>query len=303
MSNPQSAPDTAHILQRFQQIAQQIPYQDLGEIAGVQLGIKRLDCIHPQISGNKFFKLKYNLVAARAQGYRQLLTFGGAYSNHIAATAYAAQLFGFDSIGIIRGEELAERPRNATLHHAEQLGMSLNFVSRENYRQKQQPSYMAQLQRHYPDAYILPEGGSNLLAVQGCEEILSAQDRENYDVICCAVGTGSTLAGLIRASDTRQQVLGFSALKGCFQADSIQQYTRAQHWRLTDDYCGGGYAKSSTELRAFMQDFEARYQIPLEQVYTAKMCYGVIDLIQQGYFPTASRILLLHTGGLQGRNI
>ena len=284
----------------FDQIAQSIPYQHI-HVDGFEITIKRLDLVHPQISGNKFFKLKYNLLAAQQQCYKKLLTFGGAYSNHIAATAYAAQCFGFDSLGIIRGEELASKPLNPTLSTAQQFGMQLQFVSRENYRLKQSPDYLAQLQQDYPDYYLIPEGGTNNLAIQGCQEILNAQDRENYDLICCAVGTGGTMTGLIEASSTHQQVLGFSALKGDFLTSEVQQLTHKTNWQITDQFCCGGYAKTTSELLQFIQAFEQRYQIPLEQVYTGKMLMGVFELIQQGQFSAHSRILVIHSGGLQGR--
>lgn len=284
----------------FDQIAQTIPYQQI-TVEGFEISIKRLDLVHPHISGNKFFKLKYNLLAAQQQGYKKLLTFGGAYSNHIAATAYATQLFGFESLGIIRGQELVSKPLNPTLHTAQQFGMQLQFVTRETYRQKQSSAYLAQLQQDYPDYYVIPEGGTNPLAIQGCTEILSDEDRQNYDLICCAVGTGGTIAGLIEVSHSQQQVLGFSALKGDFLSTEIKQLTRKRNWQITDQYCCGGYAKTTPELLQFIQDFEQQYDIPLEQIYTGKMLLGLTDLIQQGTFPVDHRILVIHSGGLQGR--
>ena len=284
----------------FNQIAQTIPYQQI-TVEGFEISIKRLDLVHPHISGNKFFKLKYNLLAAQQQGYKKLLTFGGAYSNHIAATAYAAQLFGFESLGIIRGEELASKPLNLTLNTAQQFGMQLQFVMRETYRQKQSPAYLAQLQQDYPEYYVIPEGGTNPLAIQGCTEILSDADRQNYALICCAVGTGGTIAGLIEASHSQQQVLGFFALKGDFLCREIQQLTEKRNWQITDQYCCGGYAKTTPELLQFIRTFEQQYNIPLEQIYTGKMLLGLIDLIQQGTFPKDHRILVIHSGGLQGR--
>ena len=284
----------------FNQIAQTIPYQQI-TVEGFEISIKRLDLVHPHISGNKFFKLKYNLLAARQQGYKKLLTFGGAYSNHIAATAYAAQLFGFESQGIIRGEELTSKALNATLSTAQQFGMQLQFVTREAYRQKQSPTYLAQLQQDYPDYYVIPEGGTNPLAIQGCSEILSDTDRENYDLICCAVGTGGTIAGLIEASHSQQHLLGFSALKGDFLSRELEQLTEKRNWQITDQYCCGGYAKTNTELLQFIRAFEQQYDIPLEQIYTGKMLLGLTDLIQQGTFPKDHRILVIHSGGLQGR--
>ena len=284
----------------FNQIAQTIPYQQI-TVEGFEISIKRLDLVHPQISGNKFFKLKYNLLAAQQQGYKKLLTFGGAYSNHIAATAYAAQLFDFESLGIIRGEELASKPLNLTLNTAQQFGMQLQFVMRETYRQKQSPAYLAQLQQDYPEYYVIPEGGTNPLAIQGCTEILSDADRQNYALICCAVGTGGTIAGLIEASHSQQQVLGFFALKGDFLCREIQQLTEKRNWQITDQYCCGRYAKTTPELLQFIRTFEQQYNIPLEQIYTGKMLLGLIDLIQQGTFPKDHRILVIHSGGLQGR--
>ncbi|MDH1917263.1 pyridoxal-phosphate dependent enzyme [Acinetobacter junii] len=285
----------------FDHIAFPTPYQTLELPQPVQLTIKRLDQIHPQISGNKFFKLKYNFSAAQQQGLRQVLTFGGAYSNHIAATAYAAQLVGFQSIGIIRGEELSTQDLNPTLQVAQDFGMQLHFVSRAEYRLRHESEYLQQLQRQYPQAFIIPEGGTNQLAIQGTKEILSADDRENYDLICCAVGTGGTIAGIIENSSDQQHILGFSALKGDFLKHDIQQWTNKTNWSLTDKYCCGGYAKTNSELLQFMQQFEQQYAVPLEQVYTAKMMMGLFDLIQQGHFPVNTRILALHTGGLQGR--
>ena len=286
----------------FDRIAQSVTYQQLELNAPITVTVKRLDQIHPQISGNKFFKLKYNFLEAQQQGFKKVLTFGGAYSNHIAATAYAAQLFGFASVGIIRGEELKDKALNHTLATAQQLGMHLHFISRQHYREKNSPVFLEQLQQHYPEHYLIPEGGTNILAIQGCQEILTAEDRHNYDVICCAVGTGGTMTGLIEASSNHQHILGFSALKGDFLKSDVQQWTSKQNWQISDAYCCGGYAKTSPELFQFMQSFESRHHLRLEQVYTAKMMYGLMDLIGQNHFPAGSRILVIHTGGLQGRH-
>ncbi|RVT55774.1 1-aminocyclopropane-1-carboxylate deaminase/D-cysteine desulfhydrase [Acinetobacter indicus] len=283
----------------FDSIAQQVPYQHI-EYRHQRISIKRLDLIHPQISGNKFFKLKYNLLAARQQGFEKVLTFGGAYSNHIAATAFAAHKFGFQSLGMIRGEELAQRPFNPTLATAQQFGMQLEFISRNAYRQKDQPDFLQHLQQQYPDFYLIPEGGTNALAVQGCREILTAEDAQ-FDLICCAVGTGGTFAGLIEASQQHQQLLGFSALKGDFLTHEVAQLTTKRNWRILDNYCCGGYAKTTPELIQFIQSFEQRYNIPLEQIYTGKMLRGIFDLIDQDKIGPDQKILLIHTGGLQGR--
>ncbi|WP_180168880.1 1-aminocyclopropane-1-carboxylate deaminase/D-cysteine desulfhydrase [Acinetobacter sp. YH12021] len=284
----------------FNNIAQEVPLQRI-DFYGRELWIKRLDLVHPYISGNKFYKLKYNFLAAQAQGYQHVLTFGGAYSNHIAATAFAAQLFGWKSTAIIRGEELAERPYNSTLALAHKMGMQFRFVSREMYRQKNHPEFLQFLQHEYPDAYILPEGGTNAFAIQGCQEILNADDLHQFNLICCAVGTGGTITGLIEASHPNQQILGFSALKGDFLTQEVQQLTSKKNWQITEEFCCGGYAKTTPELLKFIQNFEQKYQIPLEHIYTGKMMMGLLDLIQHNHFPAHTRILAIHTGGLQGK--
>ncbi|MCU4426010.1 1-aminocyclopropane-1-carboxylate deaminase/D-cysteine desulfhydrase [Acinetobacter sp. WU_MDCI_Abxb74] len=285
----------------FDHIVPSVPYQSINLSYSVHLDIKRFDLIHPQISGNKFFKLKYNILEAQKQGVTRILTFGGAYSNHIAATAYAAHLFGLKSVGIIRGEELATQPLNPTLANAQKLGMQLHFVSRNEYRLRNDGNYLQQLHNHFPKTYLIPEGGTNDLAVQGCQEILSQSDLQNYDVICCAVGTGGTISGLIERSSLHQHVLGFSALKGNFLKQDIMQWTKKQNWSLTDAYCCGGYAKTSPELLAFIQKFEEQYAVPLEPIYTGKMMFGLFDLIKNNYFPEGNRILAIHSGGLQGK--
>ena len=285
----------------FETIAQNILDQQIN-FHDITLIIRRLDLVHPQISGNKFFKLKYNFLEAKRQGYQHILSFGGAYSNHIAATAFAAQQFGFQSVGVIRGEELADRPLNPTLATAQEFGMQLHFVSRDEYRRKQQPEYLAELARQFPEHYVIPEGGTNALAIQGCQEILKDSDAQ-FDVICCAVGTGGTISGLIEASHAHQQILGFSALKGSFLKDEVVQLTKKTNWNILDDYCCGGYAKTSAALVQFIRDFEAEFSIPLEQVYTAKMLMGIFDLIEKNYFLARSKLLVIHSGGLQGRNI
>lgn len=279
----------------------EIPIQSLQVQDDIQLDLKRLDLIHPQISGNKFYKLKYNLLEAQQQNKISVLTFGGAYSNHIAATAYAAQMLGLRSIGMIRGEELAQRPLNPTLETAHHMGMQLEFISRQRYQQRYEPNFLAQLEQQFPDSYVIPEGGSNALAIQGCREILTKADLNNYDVFCCAVGTGGTLSGLIEASHTHHQLLGFSALKGEFLTQAVSQMTHKNNWKILDAYCCGGYAKTSPELLKFIRKFEQTYQIPLEQVYTGKMLMGLFDLIEHDYFQAGTRILAIHTGGLQGR--
>src|SRR5690606_5234680 len=266
----------------------------------MKLYIKREDQLHPYVSGNKFRKLKYNLLEAKKQGHNTLLTFGGAFSNHISAVSYAAKEFGFQSIGVIRGEELHDKiSDNPTLQFAQTNGMQFEFVSRETYRQKDSKNYIEKLRQQFGDFYLVPEGGTNELAIKGCEEILTEED-DFFDYICCAVGTGGTILGIINSSKPHQKVLGFPALKGDFLESEIKKFTQKENWELITDYHFGGYAKINEELIAFINKFRDKTHIPLDPVYTAKMCYGVFDLIRKGYFKKEANILLIHTGGLQG---
>lgn len=268
--------------------------------AGVSLAVKRDDLLHPIVSGNKFRKLKYNLLEARQKGYNTLLTFGGAYSNHILATAGAAFENGFKSIGIIRGEELQTTWQdNPTLRKAAELGMQFHFVSRDEYRSKTSESSLKKLKSQFGDFYLLPEGGTNDLAIKGCQEILTDVDKK-YDFICCSVGTGGTLAGLINASKRHQQVLGFSALKGDFLVQEVGRFATKTNWKIIDEYNFGGYAKIDGELVDFINSFNAAFNIPLDPIYTGKLFYGLFDLIKKGYFRSQTKILAIHTGGLQG---
>ncbi|WP_018479980.1 1-aminocyclopropane-1-carboxylate deaminase/D-cysteine desulfhydrase [Pontibacter roseus] len=271
---------------------------------GIALWVKREDLLHPTISGNKWRKLKYNLQEAKRLRHDTLLTFGGAYSNHIAAVAAAGQEFGFRTIGIIRGEE--HLPLNPTLEFATAAGMALHYVSREAYRQKTDVDFLEQLSQQFAQPYIIPEGGTNALALKGCTEIVSDIPME-YDYICCACGTGGTLAGIIAGLEGKRQVLGFPALKGGgFLEKEIEQLIESyngQHfanWRLITDYHFGGYAKVKPELLNFMRDFQIEHQLPVEPIYTGKLLYGLMDLIQKGHFPRGSRVIAVHTGGLQG---
>jgi 1-aminocyclopropane-1-carboxylate deaminase len=271
---------------------------------GLTLYLKREDLLHPTISGNKWRKLKYNLQAAREQGKTMLLTFGGAYSNHIAAVAAAGQAFGFTSLGFIRGEE--HLPLNPTLSAATAAGMQLHYLDRETYRRKSDPGFWQDLQQQYPQAYLLPEGGTNHLAVQGCTEILN-DIAVPYEIVCCAVGTGGTLAGIIAGLGGEKQVIGFPALKGGdFLATEISRLVRDYagqdypNWRLETAYHFGGYAKLKPELIAFIQDFKQQHQVALDPVYTGKMMYGLFDLIRQDHFTPGTTLVALHTGGLQG---
>ncbi|PDS22478.1 1-aminocyclopropane-1-carboxylate deaminase/D-cysteine desulfhydrase [Flavobacterium branchiophilum] len=270
------------------------------EAKNIAVYMKRIDRIHPQISGNKFYKLHYNLKQALAENHKKVLTFGGAFSNHIAATAFAGQSLGLQTIGVIRGEELVHKiDENPTLKQAQEYGMTFEFVSRETYRNKNTSEFLATLNEKLGSFYTIPEGGTNALAIQGCEEILDFNDK-NFNYICTAVGTGGTISGLINSAEAHQKVLGFPALKGSFLNDDIQQWTTKNNWELIQDYHFGGYGKMTVALIAFMNQFLEAYQILLDPVYTAKMVFGVFDLIEKQYFENNATILMIHTGGLQG---
>ena len=263
----------------------------------VRLFIKRIDKIHPFVSGNKWFKLKYNLLEAKKQGLNTLLTFGGAYSNHISATAFAAKEKGINSIGIIRGEE--HLPLNPTLRFAIDNGMKLHYISRSNYKEKTSANFLEALKNQFGDFYLIPEGGTNELAIQGAKEILDKNDIQDY--ICCAIGTGGTIAGIINASNDKQTVIGFPAIKGFEQLEKdINNWTNATNCIFINDYVGNGYAKINKDLVVFINEFNARHNIPLDIIYTGKMMMGILDLVAKDYFPIGSSILAIHTGGLQG---
>ena len=266
----------------------------------VSLYVRREDLIHPFVSGNKFRKLKYNLLQAKKEGRTKLLTFGGAFSNHIAAVAAAGKEFGFETVGIIRGEELRSKEEsNPTLSFAKDCGMVLDFISRDTYRDKEIPSFVTLLKAKYGDFYLLPEGGTNALAVKGCGEILTQKDI-SFTHVCTAVGTGGTIAGVINAALPNQKIIGFPALKGSFLSEDIRKFVNKESWELIHDYHFGGYGKINETLIRFINGFYEDTTIPLDPIYTGKMMYGIFDLIEKGYFPNGSKILAIHTGGVQG---
>ncbi|PWJ36120.1 1-aminocyclopropane-1-carboxylate deaminase/D-cysteine desulfhydrase [Sediminitomix flava] len=286
------------------------PIQELSnpifEQNGVRLFIKRDDLNHPAISGNKLRKLKYNLIKAKEQGHTKLLTFGGAYSNHIYAVAAAGAEFGFETIAIIRGEE--HLPLNPTLSFASSKGMKIDYMDRTTFRQKDNEDVLEKIKEKWGDFYHVPMGGSNDLAIPGVIELATEIKNQIPDLnyICTACGTGGTMAGIIAGSDKDTKILGFPALKGGeFLAKDIDQYLHLHQnnelpdWELICDYHFGGYAKKKPELLEFIEKIQSEYQIELEFIYTAKMLYGVFDLIKKGYFPKGSKIVAVHTGGLQ----
>lgn len=278
------------------------------EQAEIEVWIKRDDLNHPLIQGNKWHKLKLNLRQAEAEGKRQLLTFGGAYSNHIAATAAAAYEKGWSSIGLIRGDELAQNQQawSPTLKQAQAHGMRFEFLSRNEYRLRHNQAWLSALSQRYPQAYILPEGGSNALAVAGFESVIQELNQAclNWTHLLCAVGTGGTLAGLAKYAQQNQHIWGIASLKNAEHLiPQIQHWAgeQQQNWRLWTEFHAGGYAKTNAELCLKNKVFEQEFNLLLDPIYTAKMVYAFDHLLNQNQFPAASRVILYHSGGLQGR--
>lgn len=298
-------PDINNIFDEHNQIRNQQVHIPVLQEKNVQLFIKREDEIHPFVSGNKFRKLKYNIRHAKEAGFKSIVTFGGAYSNHIAATAVAGKLYGLKTIGIIRGEELGVDVENtirtnATLRQARENGMQFDFVSREAYQKKEDSSFLRALEEQYGEFYLVPEGGTNDLAVKGCEEILTNEDAL-FDYICCCVGTGGTISGLIRSAKEHQKIIGFPALKGDFLVEEIEQFVgRKSNWELNTKYHFGGYAKYQPELIHFINEFKKETNIQLDPIYTGKMAFGVLNMIKNEQLSKGSKVLMIHTGGLQG---
>jgi 1-aminocyclopropane-1-carboxylate deaminase len=284
----------------------------------INLSLLRTDLIHPELSGNKWFKLKYNLLAAKTQGIDTILSFGGAWSNHLHALSAAGRLFGFKTIGLIRGE--VGEPLNACLQDAVDNGMTLYPVSREAYRQKHQPCFIKELSKQFGEFHLVPEGGTNELGINGVAEILDNIDITSYQTIALACGTGTTLAGVIsantfnpiaeedRANSSVPEVLGFQVLKGegYLQAEVqqlIHQFKISDtcQWSINDEFHFGGYGRISPELIKFCSEFTENSSIPIEPVYSGKMLFGLYNLIKRDFFPQNSSILAIHGGGLQGR--
>ena len=267
---------------------------------GVDLFLKREDNIHPIISGNKYRKLKYNIEAAKKQGRKTILTFGGAFSNHIAAVAAVGKAFNFKTIGVIRGDELADKiESNPTLMYAKSCGMTFKFISRALYREKQNPSVIKKILKGFSNYYFVPEGGTNDLAIKGCEEILNESDKI-FNFVCCSIGTGGTISGIINSAKSNQYVLGFPALKGSFLKEDISKFVMQNNWNIIADYHFGGYGKVDIDLINFINQFKKDNNIQLDPVYTGKMMFGIYDLLEKGYFLKGSKVLAIHTGGLQG---
>ncbi|MFE2872532.1 1-aminocyclopropane-1-carboxylate deaminase/D-cysteine desulfhydrase [Embleya sp. NPDC059259] len=268
---------------------------------GLRLALKRDDLIHPEVPGNKWRKLKYNLTAAHEQGQRTLLTFGGAYSNHLRATAAAGHALGLATVGVVRGEELAGRPLNPSLAFAVEHGMRLVFVDRATYRAKHTPQVLDRLLAVHGPAYLLPEGGSNEAAVRGCAE-LPAELGDDFDVVCVAVGTGGTLAGIAAGLPPGRRAIGFAALKGGFLAAEVAELQRrtrgapTDNWHVEHDFHHGGYARRGPELDTFLADFAARHDFAPEPIYVGKMLFGLFALAERGAFTPGTRLIAVITG-------
>jgi 1-aminocyclopropane-1-carboxylate deaminase len=274
--------------------------------AGIRLLVKREDLNHPSVSGNKWWKLKYNLSEAAKEQYDTILTFGGAYSNHIYATAAAAASLGLKAIGIIRGEQT--EPLNSTLAFAQKQGMHLHYVSRGAYKMKTSDDFMNNLRSHFGRFYLIPEGGSNQLAVKGCAEFATRElSKLDFDHLVLPVGTGGTMAGIISGLNTGKNIIGIPVLKGGdFLTSDIHQMikdnrgTSFTNWKLLTGYHGGGYANITSSLLSFIHEMKNAFDVPLDPVYTGKLFWAVLKEVEAGSFQRGSTILVLHTGGLQG---
>ena len=278
-------------------------FNSLLEEKQIQLFIKRDELIHPVIQGNKWRKLKYNLIEARNTHQNTLLSFGGAYSNHLHALAAAGKQFDFKTIGIIRGEQ--HTPPNPCIQDMIDWGMQLKYITRVEYKNKTQTDFINNLHLQLGDFYLIPEGGNNTEGIKGCAELLSELE-ESYDFICSEVGSGTMLSALIlnnKKSDTR--FIGFAVMKNPQLDNEIKTGLKHQGssttlWEINHQYHFGGFAKTTTELNEFIINFKRDYHIQLEPVYSGKMLYGIFDLITQDFFKRGSRVLAIHGGGLQG---
>lgn len=270
---------------------------------GIQVSVLRADKVHPIVSGNKLFKLHYFLEQALQSSHATLITFGGAWSNHLVATAFACKAAGIRCIGIVRGE--APLQPSPTLQQCKQLGMQLQFISRQAYQQKSEPHFLADLTKQWGPHVLVPEGGYHPLGAKGAAEILPLAKAAAYTHIASALGTATTVAGLLLSAPANSTVMGFAALKGLTDLPQRLSYLLDGHepaapFLCMHDYCGAGYAKKDDRLLHFMNQLWEQHQLPTDFVYTAKMLYGIYDLANQGFFAPGSHVLCIHTGGLQG---
>ena len=264
----------------------------------IEVFIKRLDLIDPFISGNKLFKLKHNVDRALLEEKNMLITFGGAFSNHILATAAYAKKKNIDCLAIVRGEEYSEL--NPLLTLAKEYGMNLCFVSRKEYAKRNDNNYISELIRKYKKAFIVPEGGNNKLGVLGAEEILETQDK-SFDYIICPIGTGATLSGIVNSSNRSQKVIGINCINDTKDINkNISQKTNKNNWEIINEFNFGGFAKFDNLLTEYLKKFKLNYKITLDLNYTTKMFFGFEKLIERRYFHRKSKVLLIHTGGTYG---
>ena len=264
----------------------------------IEVFIKRLDLIDPFISGNKLFKLKHNVDRALFEKKNMLITFGGAFSNHILATAAYAKKKNIDCLAIVRGEEYSEL--NPLLTLAKEYGMNFCFVSRKEYAKRNDNNYVSELIRKYKKAFIVPEGGNNKLGVSGAEEILEEQDK-SFDYIICPIGTGATLSGIVNSSKKTQKVIGVNCVNETIYINKkISQKTNKNNWEIINEFNFGGFAKFDDLLTEYLKKFKLNYKITLDLNYTAKMLFGFEKLIERSYFQRKSKVLLIHTGGTYG---
>jgi 1-aminocyclopropane-1-carboxylate deaminase len=270
---------------------------EIVEAKNIQLDLLRLDLIHPEISGNKWFKLKHNIAFAMENKFTSIVSFGGAYSNHLHALAFAGKLFNIKTIGIIRGEVV----ENETLQDCKKWGMDIHFISRESYREKYEFNFLETIKEEFKSSYIIPEGGKNELGQKGCTEILSQEQKEKYDLFCCSIGTGATFSGIINSLKEEKKAIGFCAIKnGHYLENEIQLQTASSNFEMQYEYHFGGFAKINDCLTTFIQQFKSEQQIELDRIYTAKMMFGIFDLVKKNNFRENTKILAIHTGGLQG---
>lgn len=263
----------------------------------------RADLVDPLLSGNKYFKLKPNVEAARRAGLSTLLSFGGPWSNHLHALAAAGQRFGFNTIGVVRGAAPAEL--NACLQDAASWGMRLHFVSRNDYQHRDEPDFLAALKQVFGEYYLIPEGGANLEGILGCRELAAAIPPKTFSRLLLACGTGTTLAGLITAADV--PVTGIQVLKGAGYLQREVNEMLAKYdlsptvaWEMLDEFHGGGYARADPLLLDFCNAFTSETGVPLEPVYSGKLFFAIADLLARGHFARGSHLLAIHGGGLQG---
>ncbi|NMR34588.1 1-aminocyclopropane-1-carboxylate deaminase/D-cysteine desulfhydrase [Chryseobacterium aquaticum] len=276
-----------------------VPIQEISVNKNIRLFIKREDLVHPEISGNKYWKLFFNInnYLERNPQSPLIITFGGAFSNHISAVSALGKLSEIPTLGIIRGEELEKKwTHNPTLVFAKRNGVNLKFVTREEYRHKEKLTEF--LQDEFPDALIIPEGGTNKNAVQGIKMMMN-DDTKDFDYLCTAVGTGGTVAGISEFCEENQKVMGFKVVEDASLENRISELTSKRNFHLIDA-AFGGYGKINDDNVRFINDFKAKYDIPLEPIYTGKMMQKVFEMIEENYFPEGSKILCFHTGGLQG---